>query len=256
MHIWTPDALSSETRRLSGECWRLVEAQHRISTLKLVDSLAEQALLEGLLEATKPSIPPECRDLHYLLATPFRYGSGYPKGSRFRRAGATPGVFYASEKVTTAVAEMAFHRVVFFLDSPATKWPENAAELTAFCVSFAAKRSLDLTRPPLSADGAAWTDPVDYEACQALAEAARAAEVQALRYRSVRDPASGANVALLTCSAFGRREPLARQTWRIRLGAQRLQALCEFPEIQLEFPLAAFAADPRVAGFIDRAREY
>ena len=75
--IWTPAALSSERRALSGTCWRVVEAQHKVSTLKLVDTLAEQALLEGLIELSKPPVPPECRHLHYLLTTPFRYGSTY-----------------------------------------------------------------------------------------------------------------------------------------------------------------------------------
>lgn len=112
--IWTPVALSSNARKLSGTCWRLVEAQHHVSTLKLVDSVSEQALLEELIEATKPPLPPECRDLHYLLSTPFRYGAVYPIGSRFRRAGMTEGVFYASETPQTAVAEMAFYRLLFF----------------------------------------------------------------------------------------------------------------------------------------------
>ena len=62
---------------MAGRCWRVVEAQHVVSTLKLVDTLAEQALLEDLLEETKPPVPPECRHLHYLLATPFRYGAPY-----------------------------------------------------------------------------------------------------------------------------------------------------------------------------------
>ncbi len=134
---WTPAALSSEARPYRGICWRLVEAQHRVSTLKLVDTLAEQAALERLLEETKPPVPPECRHLHYLLATPFRYGAPYPQGSRFRRAGFTPGVYYASEHVETAVAEAAFHRLLFFADSPGTPWPANALELTAFSVPCA-----------------------------------------------------------------------------------------------------------------------
>src|SRR5205085_3795769 len=125
--IWTPAALSSERRALSGTCWRVVEAQHKVSTLKLVDTLAEQALLEDLIESSKPPVPPECRHLHYLLATPFRYGAAYPNGSRFRRAGMTEGVFYAAEAVATAVAEMAFHRLLFFAESPATPWPANPA---------------------------------------------------------------------------------------------------------------------------------
>ena len=81
-----------------------------------MDTLAEQSLLEDLLEGTKPPVPPECRHLHYLLSTPFRYGAPYPKGSRFRRAGFTPSVYYASAKVATAVAEIAFHRLLFFAE--------------------------------------------------------------------------------------------------------------------------------------------
>src|SRR5262249_17547527 len=94
---WMLAALSPDARALAGPCWGLVEAQHHVSTLKLVDAVDEQELLEDLIEATKPPLPPECRDLHYLLSTPFRYGSVYPGGSRFRRAGLTEGVFYASE---------------------------------------------------------------------------------------------------------------------------------------------------------------
>lgn len=247
MAIWTPDALSSEARALRGECWRLVEAQHRVSTLKLVDTLAEQKLLEDLLEESKPPVPPECRGLHYLLATPFRYGAPYPKGSRFRRPGHTPGVYYASEHVETAVAEIAFHRLLFFADSPATPWPENAAEFTAFCVAYRSARGLDLTRPPLSAEEAAWTDPLDYESCQRLAEGACSVGVEVIRYRSVRDPDRRANVAVLACGAFGWRQPRRPQTWRIRFSAAGVQALCEFPRLSCEFPRAAFGADPRLA---------
>ena len=76
---------------MAGVCWRAVEAQHRVSTMKLVDTLAEQSALESLIDATKPPVPPDCRHLHYLLATPFRYGAPYPTGSRFRRAGADAG---------------------------------------------------------------------------------------------------------------------------------------------------------------------
>ena len=84
-NTWTPAALSSEARALSGTCWRLVEAQHRVSTLKLVDTVEEQSVLEDLIQNTKPVLPAECAHLHYLLCTPFRYGAVYPAGSRFRR---------------------------------------------------------------------------------------------------------------------------------------------------------------------------
>ena len=246
--IWTRDALSSELHRYEGLCWRLVEAQHRVSTLKLADTLAEQVLLEDLIETTKPAIPPECRHLDFLLATPFRYAGVYPHGSRFRRAGRTLGVYYAAESPATAVAEMAFYRLLFFAESPETPWPRDAAEFTAFSAQVATEALLDLTRQPLSEDTVLWTDLVDYSACQRLAEVARAADAEAIRYVSVRDPEGGCNLALLTCVAFAARTPISRQTWRIRLGPSGVQALCDFPRQGLEFPPETFAADPRIAG--------
>jgi hypothetical protein len=247
--IWTPVALSSEARAYEGNAWRLVEAQHRVSTLKLVDDLAEQELLENLIEETKPDIPLECRHLDYLLATPFRYGPAYPHGSRFRRAGRTLGVFYAAESDETAVAELAFYRLLFFAESPGLPWPVNAAEFTAFSVALRTARSLDLIAPPLAGDRTIWTHRTDYAACQALADAARAAEIALIRYESARDPAGGANLAVLTCAAFAQPAPLERRTWRIDLGPTGARALCEHPVKRLGFPFAAFADDPRLAAF-------
>ena len=245
---WTPAALSSSARPYSGTVWRLVEAQHRVSTLRLVDTLAEQQLLEEILNESKPVVPAECQGLDYLLSTPFRYGAPYPHGSRFRRAGKTRGVFYVAETVETAIAELAFYRVLFFAESPETEFPEGAADYTAFSVALEADRMLDLTAEPLSADDALWSDRVDYSACQDLADVARAADVAILRYRSVRDPAHGANLAVLSCRAFARPAPLSRQTWKIRLGPDRVQALCDFPAVSLEFTVAEFAVDPRLSG--------
>lgn len=244
---WTPAALSSRARRLRAACWRLVEAQHHVSTLKLVDTLEEQAVLEALVDRAKPPVPPECRHLHYLLATPFRYGAPYPRGSRFRRAGLTPGVYYASERPATAVAEVAFHRLLFFADSPATPWPDGAAEFTAFAAEVATVKALDLLVPAAARDAARCADPVDYAAPQALADAARAAGFEAIRYASVRDPEGGRNFALLTCRAFAKAEPVSWQTWRLRIGAHGVQALCERPRARIAFGRDTFAADPRVA---------
>lgn len=247
--IWTPAALSSERRRLSGRCWRVVEAQHRVSTMKLVDTLDEQGVLESLVETTKPPLPPDCQHLHYLLATPFRYGAPYPSGSRFRRAGMTPGVFYASKTSSTAIAETTFHRLLFFADSPLTPWPVDAGDLTAFSVRFRTASGIDLASAPFETDRARWTHPTDYAACQALADTARVADVDVLRYESARDPA-GINIALLACRAFAGKEPIERQTWRLNLNAHGARAVCEFPETRLEFPRDAFAADSRIATLV------
>lgn len=246
--IWTPAALSSEARSLSGTCWRLVEAQHRISTLKLVDTVEEQQALEQLIEETKPPLPPECAGLHYLLSTPFRYAAVYPVGSRFRRAGLTAGVFYAAEAPHTAVAEVVFYRLLFFAESPDTPWPANALEYTAFSVAYATRHGLDLTKGKLVKGQAGWTHLTDYTACQALADTARSAKIDAIRYMSVRDPRRGSNLALLTCRAFAQRKPGRQQTWHIRLSDTGAQAVCESPKAGITFHRESFAADSRIAG--------
>lgn len=243
--IWTPDALSCELRLYEGLCWRLVEAQHRVSTMKLVASLEEQALLEDLLEDTKPPVPSECRHLDYLLSTPFRYDAVYPVGSRFRRAGATPGVFYAGETIATAVAELAFCRILFYGESPDTPWPKNSSVYTAFSVTVSTSAALDLMASPLVSDRIVWTDPRDYAACQAMADAARAVEARLIRYESVRAPGQ-ANLALLSCRAFSTSAPCERQTWYLHFSASGVRAVCDHPREAIEFGVDHFGADPRI----------
>jgi hypothetical protein len=215
--------------------------------MKLVDTLAEQDLLEHTIEVTKPAVPLECSHVHYLLATPFRYGAPYPRGSRFRRAGHTPGVFYGSRTPVTAVAEMAFYRLLFFADSPRTPWPTNAGEYTVFATDIRTRAALDLTRPPFNTQRARWVDCTEYGACQDLADQARTAGVDVIAYESARDPARGVNLAALSCRPFAAREPVERQTWRLGLGPAGVRAVCAFPDARLEFDRSAFAADPRIA---------
>lgn len=245
--IWTPDALRSETRPFAGLAWRLVEAQHRVSTLKLVDSLREHDVLEAILDETKPPVPEECRHLHYLLATPFRYRP-YPHGSRFRRAGLTPGVWYGAEQAETAAAEMVFYRFLFYAESPETPFPDGAAEYTAFSADLASPLALDLTEGALAGAADHWTHPTDYGPCQDLADAARTIGAELLRYQSVRDPERRANIAVLTCRAFRNPGPVDLQTWHIRIGPTGAQALCEHPRRGIEFAPDSFAGDPRLAG--------
>jgi hypothetical protein len=245
--ISTPAELSSNSRAATGRCWRVVEAQNQISTAKLTDTAAEQHALEVLIEQTKPPVPPECRHLNFLLSTPFRYDAPYPAGSRFRRAGRTAGVFYGSEHPHTAIAELCFHRLLFFSDSPDTQWPGNAGEYTAFAVDYASPRSIDLTQPPFDSRSASWTHVTRYDECQTLADLARAEGIAIIKYSSVRDPSHRLNVALLSCCAFAGTEPMARQTWRILLGSNGARALCEMPHEAIDFNKQAFADDPRIA---------
>ncbi len=246
---WTADALLSRATALSGSFWRTVEAQHIVSTMKLTDSLDEQATLEELIEETKPPVPPDCIGLDFLLMTPFRYSRQNPWGSRFRKPYAESGVFYAAERSETAIAETVFHRLRFFADSPETPWPQNASEYTAFSVEVRSERSIDVAAFPAD-ELADILDPSDYSAGQALSEKAREAAIASIKYPSVRDPDHYANVALLTSAVFAKSEPTGRQTWRIYLDGNGARALCELPSHSLAFGRDAFNADPRMAAFV------
>ena len=256
--MWTPGALASEARPWAGAIWRVVESQSHVSTMKLVDHLDDQHLLERIIDATKPAMPPECARLHFLLATPFRYAP-YPVGSRFRRAGQPDGCFYGSLRIETAIAELAFYRLLFFAEAPGMTRPTNALEHTGFSVRAATPAAIDLARPPLAGDEARWTHPTDYRTCQDLADAARDTAIGAILYRSVRDGAGagggggggGTNVALLRPDALVSTAPEERQTWRILVGRTGVVA---FPDLgrALEFAIARWAGDPRIAGLVRR----
>lgn len=246
-NTWTQDALSSEAGAAHGRCWRVVEAQHHVSTAKLTDTAEEQARLEELIEGSKPPIPEACRGLPYLLFTPFRYGAAYPNGSRFRRAGMTSGVYYASVRPQTAMAELAFYRLLFFAESPATPWPANSGEYSAFSTDYATGRAIDLTRPPLNKNRETWVSKTDYSGCQHLADLARASSINVIKYESVRCPEHRTNLAILDCTAFASREIGDRQTWRIQLSASGVRLMCEFPKAILNFDRNTFAADSRIS---------
>jgi hypothetical protein len=245
-NIWTPDALASSAISLRGRCWRVVEPQSQISTMKLTDTLAEQDALERLIEETKFPVPADCKHLGYLLFTPFRY-KPYPADSRFRRAGSIEGVFYAAEVVETAVAEAVFHRLLFYSESPDTPWPANPGEYSAFATEFATARALDLSQPPLLAQRTSWAHLTDYTACLDLADVVRAAALEAIRYESVRDPQARANLALLTCRVFTQNDVVDRQTWHFHFTNSGVRSIREAPSATNQFDRNVFAADPRIA---------
>lgn len=218
---------ADDFRLYRAKIWRLVEAQHRISTNRLATGPEDQALLEQLVEEVKPTLPPAARGLHYLLATPFRYG--HRKASRFRKAGERPGIFYASEHVATAVAETAYWRLLFFSRSLGFQPPNTVVEHSAITVPVRVERMIDLTAPPFARHAPLWRDPDDYAACQTIATQARRIETQAIRYESARDAARRANVALLDPAAFAATAPRIEQTWHFRYEEGWITAFAAFP---------------------------
>ncbi|SOZ15989.1 conserved hypothetical protein [Cupriavidus taiwanensis] len=215
---WTPPAVASERRQFALTLWRAVEAQHVVSTMPLVDSLEEQAVLEAVLDAGKPLVPVEARHLHYLLFTPFRYPPS-PWGSRFR-ASQDPGVFYGANEIRTACAELGYWRWRFLNDSPALPRIDARAQ-TLFEVRVETS-GVALDQPPFDRDRAAWTDPDNHEPCQAFGRIAREAGLGMIRYTSVRDPQHGPCGAVLTPRAFSHPAPLATTTWMLTVRRDRV----------------------------------
>lgn len=237
--MWTSTALASEHRRYEGRVWRLVEAQHRISTNRLAASRAEQEQLELLAEDVKPRLPASARHLDYLLASPFRYG--HKQESRFRKAGERPGIFYAAEHEATAVAEAAYWRLRFFSRSPGFVPPSTTSEHSSFSVRVASEQALDLTAPPFAVQDAQWCDPDDYGPCQEFASVAREAHTQIIRTISVRDNKGRCNVVVLDPSAFAELKPRHGKTWHLRYEQGRLIALTALPhDDRMEFTARDF----------------
>lgn len=215
---WTPAAVSSEAHAFSGKVWRMVEAQHVVSTSRILDTRAEQELLEEILEESKPPVPPEAAGLDYLLFSPFRYGPLSPQGSRFRGV-ADPGVFYGAETARTAAAEVGYWRWRFLQDSRGLDRLQPSS-FTAFRVPLAAS-AVDLRKPPFDRDAPLWRHPSDYSATQAFGRTARAARMGVILYRSVRDPEPHFCAAVLTPQAFAAKKPDGpTQTWLLTVSSK------------------------------------
>ena len=206
--LWKKAWFATGIRSKTAELWRGVEAQHVVSTMRLVDSVGEQRVLEELLEKSKPALPPEAAGRHYLLFTPFRYRSPFP--SRFRRP-ADPGVWYGAEELATACAEVAYWKWRFLMDSDALREAAVHSEHTFFRARVRG-RCADLTAGPWKAAARNWTDERDFSECQAFADAARERDVAWIRYAAVR-ATNGVCGAVLKAQALSVSEPFEQQTW-------------------------------------------
>jgi hypothetical protein len=217
--ILTGCAAASELRPLRLSPWRVVEAQHQVSTRKLVDTLEEQALLEDLIDLAKPPDPARGR-LHYLLATPFRYPP-LRHGSRFGTRH-EPGIWYSSESLRTAFAEVAYYRFVF-LEGTRADLGTIATALTAFTARVRTERGLDLLAPPFAEHRGELASPSDYTATQALGRDMRAGGVEAFRAPSARDAEGGVTVGVLTPAVFRGVKPRALETWHCTATRERVE---------------------------------
>lgn len=243
--IWT--RCGRRTDALDATPWRVVEAQHIISTRKLVDSDAEHELLEALVDEAKPALPPgrEFEGLHYLLLTPFRYPP-LPHGSRFgtRRE---RGIWYGSDRVETALAEAAYYRLLL-LEGSAAKLTPRTAEMSLFQAQVHTARGADLTTGPFREYRMAISSATSYAASQQLGREMRADGIEAFRYVSARDPKGGTNVAVFDAAAFARKSPSKQQTWFCTVTTDAVEFMKKdiIAPQHVAFARAAFLVDARL----------
>ncbi len=212
MDIWQTTQAQQLITTIHDDFVRIVESQQQIATTRIVDTLEEQAILESLLETTKPPLAKNTEHLHYLLSTPFRYpplkhGSRF--GSRFE-----PGLLYGSKTVETVLIECSYYRFLFW-NGMATP-PESRrfiTEHTLFAGRFYSEKGLRLHEPAFSSYSDALRHPASYTATQALGSAMREAGVEAFEYQSARDANKGVNIGLFTADALIVNEPLYKSQW-------------------------------------------
>ncbi|MBD3619087.1 MAG: RES family NAD+ phosphorylase [Chromatiales bacterium] len=218
MDLWAACGLEDVIHPIRGEFWRIVESQEQVATARLVDNLAEQGLLEELLEGVKPAPRSGSEHLDYLLMTPFRYPP-LRHGSRFGRA-YEPSLLYGALAPTTALAECAYYRFVFRAGMATPPPGPINTRHTLFRAGYATKQGLQLQQAPCERFRATLANPAGYGATQALGSAMRTAGVIAFEYPSARDPEGGDNVALFEPAGLYGRRPRERQEWLCELTAE------------------------------------
>ena len=216
--IWTQCAGGSELRPLRLSPWRVVEAQHQVSTRKLVDSTEEQILLEEMIDRVKPPDITSGR-IHYLLFTPFRYPP-LPHGSRFGSRHER-GIWYGSLELRSAFAEVAYYRLLFLEASRADLGTVTTA-LTAFTAAMRTLRGIDLTKEPFDKFRSKIASPVRYDSTQPLGADMRSEGVEVFTYPSARDAEGGTNVGAFAPSVFGKTKPRLLETWHCAASRERV----------------------------------
>lgn len=243
--IWQQCHGDDQIRPVAGKLFRLIENQEQVATLGYVDTLAEQSVLEDLLERSKPALPDHQDALHYLLKTPFRYPP-LPWGSRFGQRH-QPGIFYGGGSITTTLAESAFYRFVFWhsMAAPPVK-PVIRSQHSLFAARYKTDRGLQLQQAPFDAFTNQLAHPADYHATQALGTAMRLSGVQGFEYPSARDQGKGICIGLFSPTALAEKKPLETSRYLCALTAEDVSFKCLKDGGLYRFQISDFLLDGRL----------
>ena len=227
---------------LTGKLYRLIESQTQVATVPLVSSLEKQAILESLLEATKPTNHPDTpAGMHYLFSTPFRYPP-LKYGSRFGSR-QEPSLFYGSGEVGTVLAESAYYRFLFWQGMATPPKDNIRTSHSLLQAGYQTDRGLKLQVPPFVQHEATLTHRSAYLETQALGSQMRATGVELFQYVSARDVKHGINIALFTPRAFVGKKPLSIDPWECELSADRVLFYDVSGRQTHGYPITNFAVD-------------
>jgi hypothetical protein len=205
--IWQACQGDEQITPIKGMVYRLVESQEQVATMGYVDSLEEQALLEEMIEAVKPSYPEQVdQHYHYLLTTPFRYPP-LPHGSRFGTT-SEPSLFYGGENERVALSEVAYYRFLFLSSIDGVGDDERiSTQHTMFSAVYQTEKGIRLHAKPFNDYQDELTSKTDYAVTQQLGRDMRAAGVKVFEYTSSRDKEKGVCIGLFDTSGFKSRKP-------------------------------------------------
>ncbi|MCF6237063.1 MAG: RES family NAD+ phosphorylase [Gammaproteobacteria bacterium] len=235
MSIWDDCKSLISPQHLNGQLIRVVESQEQVATNGLVDNFEEQDLLEEMLEQTKPLRVPGTENIHWLLATPFRYpplphGSRF--GSRFERS-----LFYGSLTLPTALAETGYYRLLFWRGMRTPPPGKLLTQHTVFAANYKTEQGAKLHEAPFNNYENLLTHRSNYLATQQLGAAMREANIHAFEFTSARAQNKGINIALFSAEALTSTRPVNPQLWLCETGAKQVSFYRNFHNKTYTFSL-------------------
>jgi hypothetical protein len=194
-----------------GQAKRFVETQEVAATMKLVDDLDEQYLLEQMLDDVKPHYRPNTEHMHYLLKTPFRYPP-LKYGSRFGTR-LIPSFFYASENEHTVLAEVAYYRFIFLQHMQERYEKPIHSQHMMFSLRVNTRQCADLTLDKFNSLKSALVNVDNYQFCQNVGQYLQQEQgISVIRFHSARAK-DGVNIAIAAPKAITSKKPESCQNW-------------------------------------------
>ena len=223
----------------NGQAHRVVESQEKVATMRLVDTLDEQAFLEELIEKTKPKIR-DGRSRHYLIHTPFRYPP-LKHGSRFGRR-FEPSIFYGGATLDSALAESAYYSF-YFMSRSLTSFKEPIINhKTSFSVDLLSSKHVDLTRIQDVEVQAQLAHTSDYSFSQRVGTLMRKHSCLSFSYYSARKPGC-INIGVFTIASISD-GPHNMLGWEVKQTPDCILFYCSAcPDLSESFSVADFSLD-------------